>query len=109
MATIRFTYDEKDYTLGFNRRTAEQMSDSGFTLDKFADDTVGYRRRLFAGAFLQYHRTTPQNVIDDIWEHFPNKSELLNALVDMYAETVNTIFAEPSEDDAKKFNWEVVK
>lgn len=109
MATINFTYDGKEYTLGFNRRTAEALSDSGFTLDKYADDVVGYRGRLFEGSFAMNHRTTNHATVTEIWKHLPHKTDIMEALVNMYVETVNTIWAEPDEDDAKKVEWEVVK
>lgn len=105
--TITFEYNDRKYVLGFNRRAVQRMSDNGFTLDKFADDMVGQHSALFAGAFIQHHPNVQRSVIEDIWKSLPNKTELLSTLVEMYSETVNTMFAEP-EGDAKKVEWEVV-
>ena len=109
MATIKFTYDGKEYTLGFNRRTAEALSDSGFTLDKYADDVVGYRGRLFEGSFAMNHRATNHATVTEIWKHLPHKTDIMEALVNIYVEVVNTIWEEPDESDEKKVEWEVVK
>lgn len=106
--TIKFEYDGRNYVLGYSRRAVQQMSDSGFTLDKFADDAVGYHKALFTGAFIQYHRNTQRSVIDDIWDNLPNKEELLKVLVEMYSETTSTMFADP-KDEAKKVEWEVAR
>lgn len=108
MATIKINLDGRDYTLTYTRRTVTQMSDNGFNIQKAIDDPVSGIPKLFAGAFLKYHRTISQNEIDKIWDAIPSKEEFITKLVEMYNEPVDALFGEP-EDEEKKAMWEVVK
>lgn len=108
MATINIKVDDKQYTLGFSKKTIMQMSDNGFTIEKAKDDYVAGIPQLFAGAFLRWHRTISDKEIDDIWKMIPDKAGFIGALVDLYNEQLSELFGEP-DDEAKKAVWEVVK
>lgn len=100
--------DGKDYTLAFTKRTINSMAESGFKIEMCTENPEVGIPRLFAGSFLRNHRTITNAQVDAIWDTIPEKEEFAKALVDMYAEQVNALFAEP-EDDAKKATWEIVK
>lgn len=106
--TIKLEYDGKDYVLGFDRRTVQQMSDAGFSAAKFQADPIGSVLPLFHGAFLLYNRTLSSKEIDTIWESMPDKDGLMDVLIDMYGQGVKELFADPGAT-AKKGRWEVVK
>lgn len=108
MATINIKVDDKQYTLGFSKKTIMQMSDNGFTLEKAREDYVAGIPQLFAGAFLRYHRTINDKEIDAIWKMIPDKEGFIGALVELYSEQLDELFSEPEEDE-KKAVWEVVK
>lgn len=109
MATIKIKdADGKDYTLAFTLRTVKQMADNGFNIQDCEDNPVAGIPKLFAGAFLVYHRTLPQTKIDELWESIEGKMEFIPALVDLYNDPINKLFGEP-DDDAKKSKWEVIK
>ena len=71
---IIFTYDGKDYTLEYTRRTITQMEDEGFVARNIDDKPMTLLPSLFAGAFKAHHRFVKQDVIDEIYAHMPNKS-----------------------------------
>jgi hypothetical protein len=109
MATIKLTDAEgKDFTLSFNLRSVKQMSDNGFNLQEAVDNPVSGIPKLFAGAFLRYHRTLPQAKIDELWAQVEGKEEFITALVEMFNDPIEKLFSEP-EENAKKAKWEVVK
>lgn len=101
---ITFSYDGKDYTLEFTRRTVRQLEGNGFNVDNIVDRPLSVCTELFAGAFLANHRATPKATIEEIFAAMPNKEELIQKLAEMYAEPVNALLAEP-EDGEKNVSW----
>lgn len=101
---IIFTYDGKDYTLEYTRRTIKQMEDEGFVARNIDDKPMTLLPTLFAGAFKAHHRFVKQDVIDEIYAHMPNKDKLIEKLAEMYNEPIISLMEEP-EDTAKNVDW----
>ena len=101
---IIFTYDGKDYTLEYTRRTIKQMEDEGFVARNIDDKPMTLLPALFAGAFKARHRFVKQDVIDEIYAHMPNKDKLIEKLAEMYNEPIISLMEEP-EDTAKNVDW----
>lgn len=101
---IIFTYDGKDYTLEYTRRTIKQMEDEGFVARNIDDKPMTLLPVLFAGAFKAHHRFVKQDVIDEIYAHMPNKDKLIEKLAEMYNEPIISLMEEP-EDTAKNVDW----
>lgn len=102
--TIGFTYEGKDYTLEFTRRTIKQMEDEGFVAKNIDDRPMTLLPALFAGAFKAHHRFVKQDVIDEIYANMPNKDKLIEKLAEMYNEPILSLMEEP-EDSAKNVEW----
>ena len=102
--TINFTYEGKDYTLEFTRRTIRQMEDEGFVARNIDDRPMTLLPALFAGAFKVHHRFVKQDTIDAIYANMPNKDKLIEKLAEMYNEPILSLMEEP-EDTAKNVDW----
>ena len=102
--TIGFTYEGKDYTLEFTRRTIKQMEDEGFVAKNIDDRPMTLLPALFAGAFKAHHRFVKQDVIDEIYANMPNNDKLIEKLAEMYNEPILALMEEP-EDSAKNVDW----
>ena len=102
--TINFTYEGKDYTLEFTRRTIRQMEDEGFVARNIDDRPMTLLPALFAGAFKAHHRFVKQDTIDAIYANMPNKDKLIEKLAEMYNEPIISLMQEP-EDTAKNVDW----
>ena len=74
---IVFTYEDKEYTLEFTRRTVKQMEDEGFVAQDIDRKPMTLLPALFAGAFKAHHRFVKQDVIDKIYAGMPHKDELI--------------------------------
>ena len=72
---IVFTYEDKEYTLEFTRRTVKQMEDEGFVAQDIDRKPMTLLPALFAGAFKAHHRFVKQDVIDKIYAGMPHKDE----------------------------------
>lgn len=103
---IVFTYEDKEYTLEFTRRTVKQMEDEGFVAQDIDRKPMTLLPALFAGAFKAHHRFVKQDVIDKIYEGMPHKDELIGKLAEMYNDPIVTLMEEPDSKAVKNVSWE---
>lgn len=94
---LKFTYEDKEYTLEYTRRTVGEMEKKGFVASEITDKPMTSLPALFAGAFLAHHRFVKQDVIDTIYSKLTRKEELIGALADMYNEPIMALVEEPTE------------
>ncbi len=102
---LNFTYDDKEYTLEYTRKTVTEMERKGFIASDVEAKPMTVLPQLFAGAFLAHHRFVKQNVIDEIYDHLTNKEDLIGKLAEMYNEPIQALVEEPAEDDEKNVAW----
>jgi hypothetical protein len=101
---IIFTYEDKEYTLEYTRRTIKQMEAEGFVANDIDNRPMTLLPALFAGAFKAHHRFVKQEVIDKIYAAMPNKEDLIGKLAEMYNEPIMSLMDEP-EDAAGNVEW----
>ena len=101
---LRFTYDGKDYTLEFTRRTVAEMEKKGFIASDITDKPMTMLPALFAGAFLAHHRFVKEDVINDIYSKLTNKEDLIGNLAEMYNEPIMALVEEPEKAEGN-LNW----
>ena len=101
---LRFTYQNKEYVLEFNRRSVETMERKGFVASDIETKPVTVLPALFAGAFLANHRYVKQDVIDEIYSMMTNKQELIGKLAEMYNEPILALVDEPDESEGN-LDW----
>lgn len=101
---LTFTYDDKEYTLEFTRRTVSEMEKKGFIASEITDKPMTTLPALFAGAFLAHHRFVKQETIDAIFSKMVNKEDLVGKLAEMYNEPIMALVEEPEEDEGN-VNW----
>lgn len=101
---LLFTYEGKDYTLEFTRRTVTEMERRGFVASDIEIKPMLTLPALFEGAFLAHHRSEKKDVVNAIYKKMPNKDELISKLAEMYNEPILTLVAEPEESEGN-VNW----
>ena len=99
-----FTYEGKEYTLEFTRRTVAEMEKKGFIASDITDKPMTTLPALFAGAFLAHHRFVKGDVIDNIYSKLTKKEDLIGKLAEMYNEPILTLVEEPEEAEGN-LNW----
>ena len=102
---LRFSYDGKDYTLEFTRRTVAEMEKKGFIASDITDKPMTMLPALFAGAFLAHHRFVKEDVINDIYSKLTNKEDLIGKLTEMYNEPIMALVEEPDENTEGNLDW----
>ncbi len=106
---ITIEYNDTSYTLEFTRRSVAFMEKNGFRLDDLKEAPVYTTTELFAGAFVARHRALKRDLIDKIYDAQRQKKKLLEALIDMYLETVDVLNDEENdeEDEEETPTWRV--
>ena len=94
---LTFTFEDKEYTLEYTRRTVEEMEKKGFIASEITEKPMSTLPALFAGAFLAHHRFVNQDTIDTIYSK-------LTKLAEMYNEPIMTLVKEPEESEGN-LNW----
>lgn len=100
--------DGKEYTLAYDRKSCARISRKGFRIEDIKDAPVIAIPLLISGAFIKFHPELTQEQIELVWAEVKDKEALLRSLMEMYAEPLNSLLAEP-EDDEKNATWEVVE
>lgn len=101
---ITFTYDDKDYTLEYTRRTVRRMEEEGFVASDISVKPMTMLPRLFAGAFKAHHPFVKADVIEAIYQALPDKDKLIDKLAEMYNDPIESLMDEP-EDKSKNVKW----
>lgn len=101
---LKFTYEDKEYTLEFTRRTVAEMEKRGFIATDVETKPMSTLPALFEGAFLAHHRFVKKNIIDDIFAKLTNKEDLIGKLAEMYNEPIMSLVEEPEENEGN-LNW----
>ena len=106
MSKIVLKHNNKEYVLEYNRQSVKMIEGQGFVLDEIATKPVTMIPLLFQGAFIKNCKGVKRAVIDEIYDGIGNKSDLMNVLLEMYAETLSSL-----TDDTEEGNvtWEMVK
>lgn len=107
MSKISLNYNEKDYTLEYNRQSVRMLESQGFVLEQISTKPITMIPMLFSGAFAKNHRGIKRALIDEIYNECPDKTGLIDALMEMYAETLSTLTDE--KEDGGNAVWVVVK
>lgn len=101
---LNFTYDGKDYTLEFTRRTVAEMEKKGFIASDITEKPMTTLPALFAGAFLAHHRFIKEDIINDIYSKLTKKEDLIGKLAEMYNEPILALVEEPEKAEGN-LDW----
>ena len=107
MSKITINYDKAEYTLEYNRQSVKTMEGQGFVLDELTSKPMTMIPLLFSGAFIKNHRGMKRALIEEIFDSIAEKSGLLEALIEMYAETLTSL-TESNEGEGNA-TWARVK
>ena len=106
MSKINLTYEKKEYVLEYNRQSVKTMESQGFVLEDLTAKPMTMIPLLFQGAFIKNHRGIKRNLMDEIFEEIGDKTALMEALMEMYAETLTSLTDDNGEGNA---TWAMVK
>ena len=109
MSKIHLTYDKKEYVLEYSRQSVKTMESQGFVLEELTAKPMTMIPLLFSGAFIKNHSGkdgVKRKVVDEIFEEIIDKTALMEALMEMYTDTLSTLTEGSGEGNA---TWAMVK
>lgn len=109
MSVLKVEYKGKKYELGFTRNSVVMLERSGFSIDEISTKPMTMLPMIWQGAFAAYNKGVKRALMDEIYENITDKQGLVSALVELYAETLNTLTDEPDEGNTGNATWEVVR
>lgn len=104
--TIEIEYDGKTYTLEFTRRSVQQLEKTGFKIMELRDKPASLIPDFFAGAFIAHHKHVKREIVDKIFDGLKNKEGLIEALSEMYNDTLTSLLGD--DDEQGNIGWKVV-
>ena len=112
--TITVTYNQQSYVLEYSRNSVKAMEQQGFVLDQVGDKPMTLVPILVYGAFMKNNKGIKRSLVDEIYEHIVDKvgdgeDGFIQVLLEMYAETVNTLTGNSSVDEGNAATWKVTK
>ena len=107
MSKINLTYGKTEYTLEYSRQSVKTMESQGFVLEELTSKPMTMIPMLFSGAFIKNHRGLKRSLIDEMFEEIADKTALMEALMEMYAETLSSLTETKTSEG--NVTWAVVK
>jgi len=108
MSVLKIAYKNKQYELGFTRNAVVAMERNGFNINEMSTKPMTMLPMFWEGAFMAYNKGIKRSLMDEIYQNIRDKQGLLEALTELYAETLNTLTDEPEEDKGNA-TWEIVR
>lgn len=106
---IKMNYKGKEYTLEYNRKTVTELEALGFVASEFANKPATMLPLAFRGAFLKNHKFLNKDLIDEMFEHISNKTNLISTLGEMITECYTSLMGDNEEDVEGNASWEIVQ
>ncbi len=103
MSKIVMTYGKTEYTLEYSRQSVKTMEAQGFVLDELTSKPMTMIPLLFSGSFIKNHRGMKRSLVDEIFDNISDKNGLMEALMEMYAETLSSLTE--SNDGEGNVTW----
>ena len=105
---IEFEDNGKKYVLEYNREAIEIMERQGFVASEMVKRPMTMLPLAFQGLFYKNHKDVRKSFIDECYNRFPNKSELIDAIADMISETYNSLTDENVDNEKGNLDWKIV-
>lgn len=104
LKSVTLEYMGTTYTLEFSRRTAAMAERQyGFSVTELQAGKISYLPDLFRCALVMHHPNMKQETADMLFDLMDDKSGLMMCLVELYANTVNSLLESPAE--GKAISW----
>lgn len=102
---VNFTFEGKQYSLGFNRKTAAALENAGFNVNEIDNKGNIMIPLIVQASFMMNHKKMRSDEIDKIYEQIGNKDGFIVALVKEYRKTYESLIGSGDEDDENFIKW----
>ena len=106
---IEFEDDSgKKYVLEYNREAIEILERQGFSASEMTTKPMTMLPLAFQGLFYKNHKDVRKSFIDECYNRFTNKKELIEVIAEMISETYSSLTDENVENEKGNLNWKIV-
>ena len=105
---IEFEDNGKKYVLEYNREAIEVMERQGFSASEMVTKPMTMLPLAFQGLFYKNHIDVRNSFIDECYDRFSNKIEIIEVIAEMISETYNTLTSDAKEDEKGNLDWKIV-
>lgn len=98
---ITITYHGKTYQVGYTRQAAQNAESAGFVASEVSGKPALMVPILVYYGFQAHNSGIKRKLVEEIYDQLKNKDAFVTALIDMYADTVNTLMDDSSEGEAE--------
>lgn len=100
---IKFSYENSEYVLEFNRKSVEMLERRGFVAEDLVKAPMINLPTLFNGAFQMHHKGMTMDKTNKILENIKDTTGLISKLAEMYNEPILALI---DDTDEKNIAWE---
>lgn len=105
--TITVTYKDNKYTLEYTRETVARLERIGVNIDDVDSKPVTTITPFVYAAFAKHNKNIKESLVDEIYRSIPDKVGFINALKELYADTISYLIDEPEEGAEGNATWTV--
>lgn len=107
MSKIELKHEGTTYELEFSRQSVKTIESRGFVIDEITTKPMTMIPMLFEGAFIKnYSGKVKRKVMDEIYDGIADKTGFIQALAELYGETLATLTEDSAEGNV---TWALVK
>lgn len=105
---IEFEDNGEKYILEYNREAIKMMEARGFSVTELTTKPMTMLPLAFEGLFYKNHKKAKKNYIDECYDRFKDKTQLINVIGDMLSEAYDSLTDDESENDKGNLDWKIV-
>ena len=95
---ITINYENKEYTLEYNRAVVILMERQGFNINELDTKAVLNTSLLVRYAFFLHHRKLAEDKIFEIYDSITNRDGFVEKLIDMCSDTYVSMLNDPEDN-----------
>lgn len=95
---ITINYENKEYTLEYNRAVVILMERQGFNINELDSKAVLNTSLLVRYAFFLHHRKLAEDKIFEIYDSITNRDGFVEKLIDMCSDTYVSMLNDPEDN-----------
>lgn len=102
---IEFEANGEKYVLEYNRNSIELMERQGFSVSELSKKPMTMLPLAFEGLFYKNHKYIKKDAVNDFYNKFKDKGQLVEAITEMILECYNSL---TEDSDEGNIDWKIV-
>lgn len=105
---IEFEDNGEKYILEYSRDTIQILEQQGFSVNELTQKPMTMLPLAFQGLFYKNHKYVKKSYVDECYERFKDKKQLLETISGMLLEAYDTLTDDENVGDKGNIDWKIV-